>query len=399
MNSNAAFTINSETEELLVHFLDGTLSSSDQDRFETLLRENPSFAEEVRAITSFDEMLDDAHLEKRWTDLADTAFLSEMQQQFAQAAVLGTATVLTGTGAAASAGTGATSSTSIAATVSGISASSGGAAGTGLGLATTKTVSVIGLGKLAVLLTSATITKVVLLTVVCGGIGYGVWKYQDSKATSNANSTSTPQTIPLIPQQQSASASQQNTAPEKPASSPASVTNSVTGESSAAKAPQTLPSSALVDKSTSLSPNDQTAETISQATDQDNKTSANIESSAALDLRIKIEQLVALVRTKEQNGDKAGLAFDAKKLAMLERTAGKLSESNEHFEKALKAAQSLKLHELEGEIRAELALLFKEQGNPEKALISLREAVKILSAENSSKATKWIKELERWEKR
>ena len=109
--------------------------------------------------------------------------------------------------------------------------------------------------------------------------------------------------------------------------------------------------------------------------------------------------MAAQVRMKEQSGDKAGFAFDAKKLAMLERTAGKFSESAEFFEKALKAAQNLKLRELEGEIRAELALLYREQGSAEKALTTLREAVKILTDEGSSKAAKWTKELDRWEKR
>ena len=84
---------------------------------------------------------------------------------------------------------------------------------------------------------------------------------------------------------------------------------------------------------------------------------------------------------------------------MLERTAGKYAESNEFFDKALKAAQAVKLRELEGEIRAELALLYREQGNTEKALSSLREAVKILTDEASTKAGRWAKELERWEKR
>ena len=83
---------------------------------------------------------------------------------------------------------------------------------------------------------------------------------------------------------------------------------------------------------------------------------------------------------------------------MLERTAGKYVESNEYFDKALKNAQALKLRELEGEIRAEIALLYREQGSTEKALASLREAVKILTDEGSTKAARWAKELERWEK-
>lgn len=397
MNSNAAFTINSETEELLVHFLDGTLSASEQDRFEALLRENPSFAEEVRAITSFDTMLDDAQLEKRWTDRADTAFLSEVQQQFAQAVVLGTATALVGTSAAASG----VSASGFSA--SSVSASAAGTTGTGLGLTTvTKTASALGLGKFATLLTGTAITKVVLLAALCGGIGYGTWKYAAStesvgtvSANSNNNTSTTPAPVQLAP----ASPQSQSPAQATPASLPKGTGNLVPTERSQAKTTEIPQHSVPTEKAVPQAQRAPVGETASNLPEQDNKTSANIESNAALDLRTKIEQLAALVRTKEQNGDKAGLAFDAKKLGMLERTAGKFSESNEHFEKALKAAQALKLRELEGEIKAESALLFKEQGNTEKALLSLREAVKILSEENSSKAAKWSKELDRWEKR
>lgn len=393
MNSNAAFTINSETEELLVHFLDGTLSASEQDRFEALLRENPSFAEEVRAITSFDTMLEDAQLEKRWTDRADTAFLSEMQQQFAQAVVLGTATALAGTSAAAS-----------GVSVSSVSASTAGTtAGTGIGLTTVaKTASALGLGKFATLLTGAAITKVVLLTALCGGIGYGTWKYaasRESVGMVSANPDNNTSTTPAPAQQAPASQQAQSPAQATPASLPKGTGNLAPTERSQVKTAEIPQHSAPADKAASPAQSAPASETASNSPEQDSKTSANIESNAALDLRTKIEQLAALVRTKEQNGDKAGLAFDAKKLGMLERTAGKFSESNEHFEKALKAAQALKLRELEGEIKAELALLFKEQGNTEKALLSLREAVKILSEENSSKAAKWSKELDRWEKR
>ncbi len=389
MNSNAAFTINSETEELLVHYLDGTLSASDQTRFEALLRQNPAFADEVRAISSFDEMLDDAHLDKRWLDRADTAFLSEMQQQFAQVAVLGAATAIAGTSAAAASGV---STTSVAS--SGISAATA-----------AKTASVLGAGKLATLLTSATITKAVLLTAVCGSIAYGTWKYADSKETP----LSAPQASATMQGQGATSSLEATPKAAQPPTSNAD--NAVSAERTQTKAnlvqkpssqtekPATQTQSTPQSVSQNVQQDAKQSDVLTAPTEQDSKTSANIESSAAQELRSKIEQLAAQVRAKEQSGDKAGLAFDAKKLGMLERTAGKFGESSEHFDKALKAAQSVKLRELEGEIKAEFALLFHEQGKTEKALQSLREAVKILTDEHSPKAAKWSKELERWEKR
>ncbi|MCU0424396.1 MAG: tetratricopeptide repeat protein [Candidatus Kapabacteria bacterium] len=387
MNSNAAFTINSETEELLVHYLDGTLSASDQTRFEALLRQNPAFADEVRAISSFDEMLDDAHLDKRWLDRADAAFLSEMQQQFAQVAVLGAATAIAGTSAAAASGV---STTSVAS--SGISAATA-----------AKTASVLGAGKLATLLTGAALTKVVLVTAVCGGIGYGAWKYAASKET--------PLSAPQASAQRQGATSSSETTPKAAQPPTPNAENALSAERTQTKANLVQKPSSQTEKSAtqtqttpqSVSQNVQQdakqSDVLTAPTEQDSKTSANIESSAAQELRAKIEQLAAQVRAKEQSGDKAGLAFDAKKLGMLERTAGKFGESSEHFDKALKAAQSLKLRELEGEIKAEFALLLREQGNTEKALQSLREAVKILTDEHSPKAAKWSKELERLEKR
>ena len=388
MNSFTAntFTLNSETEDLLVQYLDGTLSATGQARFETLLRENPAFADEVRAITSFDEMIDNAHLGERWIDRVDTAFLGEMQQQMAQALALGTATALTASAAA----TGATS-TSIGTTAAGVTTT---AAGVGVSTATKAGV-VLGTGKIATLLTGTFLAKSIVVAAICGGIGYGAWKYAPSSneaampsaPTSSASPTTTSRSASpegALQQPSAQNAPAPSTTAERSTDAAKQTAKSPSADNSAVQ-PQTTP------------PATQDATPI--VNEQDSKASAYIDSKAATELRNKIDQMAAQVRMKEQSGDKAGFAFDAKKLAMLERTAGKFGESGEFFDKALKAAQSLKLRELEGEIRAELALLYREQGSTEKAVTSLREAVKILTDEGSTKAAKWAKELERWEKR
>lgn len=377
MNTNAALTMNSETEELLLRYLDHALSADDQARFDTLLRENPVFADEVRSITSFDEILGGAHLETRWLHQVDTVFLSEMQQQMAQTIVLGTATASATASAASASAAGSSSALHTGAiTTSAATAVKAGAA--------------LSAGKAATILTSAFVAKSLVVLAVCGSIGYGAWKYTTSGEASSKTS---------LPASPSAQRTQQTVTtpsapPEKTATQPSvkpDITSSAHSEQSAAPSARNI---AAPDK-----PQNANTETLGTEDAQDTKASAHIESNAAQQLRTKIEQLTVQVRLEEQNGNKLGVADAAKKLGMLERTAGKLSESGEFLDKALKAAQNLKLRELEGEIRAELALLYREQGNVEKALVTLREAVKILTEEGSSKVSKWSKELDKWEKR
>lgn len=385
--TTTGFSMNEQMEELLVQYCDGTLSASDHVRFEALLRENPAFAEEVRAITSFDEVIDHAHLETRWADQIDTAFLSEMQQQLAQVVTLGAAAATVSVGAATSTTVSAASTT-------------GGTASVGIGtasVAASSATSGISASGLTTFLTGTLIGKSLLVAGVCTAVGYGAWKYtasapnvsnvpapaQSSQPTTDGQiSWETAQSQPSAPNAEQLGGAKSSELRTKQES------NAVDGASS----PNT--------QQQLLSQNAEGASSLTNEQEDKSKANANIESNAAQDLRNKIDQLSLQLRTKEQSGnDKAGVAFDAKKLGMLERTAGKYAESNESLDKALKAAQAVKLRELEGEIRAELALLYREQGNAEKALSSLREAVKILTDEASAKAGRWAKELERWEKR
>lgn len=380
--TTTGFSMDEQMEDLLVQYADGTLSASDHIRFEALFRENPAFAEEVRAITSFDDLIGDAHLETRWADSVDTVFLSEMQQQFAQVVTLGTAVATVGAAAstsAAGAGMGTSASASAAGTSVGTTIASG-IAGTSTGISA---------GTIASFLTGTLIGKTLLVAGVCSVIGYGAWKYTPTTAIAPAP---TVDRLGAPPAQM-----QRETSQNEPTTTAAKAPKTAT-PTSASAADALAKGQAVNLQQQSTAPGSETASSL--ASEQDNKTkaNANIESSAAQELRSKIEQLTVQLRLKEQSGDKAGAAFDLKKLGMLERTAGKYVESSEFFDKALKNAQALKLRELEGEIRAEIALLYREQGSTEKALTSLREAVKILTDEGSARATRWAKELERWEK-
>lgn len=380
--TTTGFSMDEQMEDLLVQYADGTLSASDHIRFEALLRENPAFAEEVRAITSFDDLIGDAHLETRWADSVDTVFLSEMQQQFAQVVTLGTAVATVGAAAstsAAGAGMGTSASASATGTSVGTTIASG-IAGTSTGISA---------GTIASFLTGTLIGKTLLVAGVCSVIGYGAWKYTPTTAIAPAP---TADRLSAPPAQM-----QRETSQNEPTTTAAKAPNTATPTSASAADALTKRQGVNLQQQ-STAPGSETASSL--ASEQDNKTkaNANIESSAAQELRSKIEQLAVQLRLKEQSGDKAGAVFDLKKLGMLERTAGKYAESSDFFDKALKNAQALKLRELEGEIRAEIALLYREQGSMEKALTSLKEAVKILTDEGSARATRWAKELERWEK-
>lgn len=376
--TTTGFTMTEQMEELLVQHCDGTLSASNQIQFETLLRENPAFAEEVRAITSFDAMIDHAHLETQWTNQVDTVFLSEMQQQFAQVVAFGTAAATASVATSAAASVGVSAGTTATTSVVGMSASGISSSG------------------FASLLTGTLIGKSLLVAGVCTAVGYGAWKYTASMPNTS-NVPASGQASQETTQGQISREATQNQPSVPNGAQTANTKPDVTltkkdGNGAGAPTNENVQNQAL-------SQGVEAAPIQANGQDDKSKTNANIESSAALELRNKIEQLSVQLRLKEQGGDKAGAAFDAKKLGMLERTAGKYAESNDFFDKALKAAQTLKLRELEGEIRAELALLYREQGNAEKALASLREAVKILTDEASAKAGRWAKELERWEKR
>ena len=325
----------------------------------------------------FDDLIGDAHLETRWADRVDTAFLSEMQQQFAQAVTLGTAVATAGAAASTTA-----ASTSVGTTIT------SGIAGTSTGISA---------GTITSFLTGTLIGKTLIVAGVCSAIGYGAWKYTPTTANIPAPTTDR-LSAPSAQMQRETAQNEHNSAADAPAAKASSTAAPVgTGAVDALAKGQGVN---LQQQSTASGSETASSLASEQDNKQDNKTkaNANIESSAAQELRSKIEQLAVQLHLKEQSGDKAGAAFDLKKLGMLERTAGKYVESNEFFDKALKNAQALKLRELEGEIRAEIALLYREQGSMEKALASLREAVKILTDEGSARATRWAKELERWEK-
>lgn len=381
--------MNEQTEEMMMRYMEGTLSPEESLRFESLLLEQPALADELRALQSFDEALANVDSGAQWLDKVDIGFLSDVQSQMAQVAA---SFASVASAASVSATNAAVSSSAVS---SSVAASSGSFA----------------------VLGSAAIGKIALSLLACGLLGYGAWKFAVAPSNGGAASeTSGLASSDLQPRAQQESLQEAATPNEQEAvSNPApqddsrviSTNNGRAGaispnatlqqsarqsslENAAAEPPppshENLPHSALGSES----------ETQAQQDQEKSRLQASIESSSAQDLRAKIDQLAAQVKTKEQSGDRLGVAFDAKKLGMLERAAGRYAESYESLSKALKAAQGLKVRELEGEILAETAVLHREQGNNDKALQTLHEAIALLAAEKSSKTARWEREYERW---
>jgi hypothetical protein len=383
MNTDVNANLTTHTEELLVKYMDGGLSTAEQENFETLLTTNPTFAEEVRVLVQFDEFLETAPLATRWSNSVDTTFLSGIQQQLAHVVASGAATTLAG---------------------SALASSIVGKSGTGAATATIATKGIVA---------TSLLTKTLIVAALCGTVGIGVWKYRASTE---------PQAAPILPSEQtvmqSSNQAKNNQAPNNQAPNNQAPNNQAPNNqapSNHATFTDAVPSKLNLSANHTPQKDDALKHITTQADDksetpappaspvnttipeQDARSSASIE--RADKQREIAERLTQELRHYEQSGDNANAAITAKRLGMVARQVGHFEEGNIYFAKALKTAQSLKLKELEGEIRAEQAVLYRATGNMEQALSTLREAIKNLSASESSSLAKWTKELERWEKK
>jgi tetratricopeptide (TPR) repeat protein len=101
------------------------------------------------------------------------------------------------------------------------------------------------------------------------------------------------------------------------------------------------------------------------------------------------------LQAKEASHDRTSAAFIEKSLGALLRQAGNASESRLHLNSAAKAAHELGLQELEGEARAELALVDAAEGKKARAVQGLQEALGILNSTKSATVARWQKELDK----
>lgn len=366
-------------DELLALYLDGTLSEGQRADFDRLLTTSPAFAEEVREILAIQDML----VEPSLGDERTATFLRTVEDNLANAVIAAGAATTAGAIATAIGKTALSASTaSTAASAVSTSTVSAGAASWASSLLSTVFAST----------TSMVISAGIGIATIAGGaatVSYVMKKNRieqyaaDNQAVTNQatpkqgseraeTNTSTPQGTPQNTEAQSTpppTASTADHTPDISAQRQADAQNS-------ASAPVSEP-----EQTANAKPREYTARI----------SGGGMQGRYAATIADYEKQLQA----KEASNDRTGAAFVEKSLGALLRQAGNTSQSRVHLDNASKAAQKLGLQELEGEARAELALLDAAEGKKARAVQGLQEALGILNAAKSASSTRWQKELEK----
>lgn len=434
------------TEELLLRYVEGSLSDDDAQEFSRLLHQQPELAAEASKLQHFEQFLTQAQLQQSEEERVDTAFLLSMQQRLAQAISTGSVlhSHLDNAQNVHQQGTKTPSSSEPASTapqyaddnsnsssapdnapknVSDAMPSSHSPATTG---STAKPISGIEwhansslLHSSSAILGNSLAVKISLAVVFVATTVLGVWKYvteEPSDMLPFGLPTSSEQngTLPRSGQQQPTTkkSSQERSNQEKnqrtpqqqaqkSSSHPASQKQQVSSNQSSA-------SEALMPQKNQGSSQTLVNETPYESTPE-SKTTSKAESNAESRVSIHstateqnktqrtLEELARQARTKEQSGDRLGAAFALKQLAIVQRGAGLNIESAASLARALSIAQSLNVRELEGEIIGEQAKLAIKQGEYEQARTALRRAIDILSGQNAASTSRWKRELQHLE--
>jgi tetratricopeptide (TPR) repeat protein len=361
--------LNAHTEDLLVKYMDGTLSVAEEQEFTSLLTTDPSFAEEVRAVADFDEFLENTPLAKRWESeieksVIDTGFLADVQRNTAE-------TVFAK----------ASSSAGAVAQASSQGASQGAA-----------------LQHSATLLSKSFVVKSLVVAAAAGVVGIAAWKYNASRETALTNAVPQTQLQQTLPEASSSSTSSLQNTPQETQSK--AETRDIAAQKSNPTAQYSSSNKPILNEEPSPKASENlTAQAPPTVKPEAQNAEANANILGSGKYQEQIEQFTQQYRTHEQSGEATSAAFSAKRLGMLLCKDRRFDESASYFAKALKTAQNLKLKELEGEIIAEQAVLYKTMGNTDKAISTLRVAIGILTDAASNSLPKWSSELERWEKR
>jgi anti-sigma factor RsiW len=372
-------------DELLAMYLDGTLSEGQRTDFDRLLQTSPTFAQEVREILTIQGMLFEPALD----DAQTSAFLRTVEDNLATAVIAA--------GAAATAGT-----VAVAVGKSAFAASTTAAAGTAAA-STATTASAVSAGAGTVSWASSLLSTIFASTtsmVVSAGIGIAtiasgaaVVNYVVKKNTTEKQISERQATEPageqrtVISQEATAQNAETQVTPPK-ASTADHTTPDITAQRQAdaqngASAPAVAikEDNAQSDAQTNAKPREYTAR-ISGGSMQGRYADA-------------IADYGKQLQAKEASHDRNGAAFVEKSLGALLRQAGNASESRLHLNNAVKAAHELGLQELEGEARAELALVDAAEGKKVRAVQGLQEALGILNTTKSTTVARWQKELDK----
>ncbi len=376
-------------DELLALHLDNALSDAERQEFELRLQSSPELMQEAKELHTIQNMLFAPAKE----DATSLAFLRGVEENIAASLLASGAAATTGavisatsikTGASAVAGVAAKTAASAGAVATGAAASAGSAS--------------VGIGAMWASLVASVSSSVVGASLAAASvIGSGAAVYYTVISPSSAEKTAqqTVQQQAPAPQSQALTESKHNQiSQEQPSSiSPSATASSAVSTTSPAEKSATTNPTTMSPAATSSDAGKTARESQSSAAEY----SARISGGTSIQGRFaaSIQDYTRQLQEKEAAGDRIGAALVEKSLASVLREAGQFSESRNHLQKALNAAQKLGMKELEGEVRGEQGLLLLTEGKSTQAEQALRDAVSILTSQQSRSTTRWQRELDK----
>jgi hypothetical protein len=363
-------------DALLSLYLDGSLSAEQRAEFERQMLATPSFAQEVRELETLQTMLN----APQELDERSAAFLRSVEDALAVSVVAaaGVSTLGAGISAATGAGGASAAQTTASAWISSLASSV-------IASATASTGS---------LLISASLALATL-----GGVGaatyFGLQK-QAQNAPAEQKAVAPARNLPqeYVAQEQTPKQTQESGGGGGAAQSQDQTTANEADFPWAASSQ--IISSQTVSSQTTSSPAQPNDNGIAQTKPKAREYKAQISGGDARERYAgAVQEYMRQLQEKEAANDRAGAALVEKSLGALLRQSGDLPLSRKYLSASFSHARALGLAELEGEARAEIALVEFAEGKPKQALETLQEALNILAAAKSPERERWQKE---WEK-
>jgi anti-sigma factor RsiW len=367
-------------DELLAMYLDGTLSEGQRTDFDRLLQTSPTFAQEVREILTIQGMLFEPALD----DARTSAFLRTVEDNLATAVIAAGAAATAGTLAVAVGKSAFAASTTAAGTAAASTPTTASAASVGAG--TVSWASSL-LSTVFASTTSMVVSAGIGVATIASGAAVVNYAVKKNNAEKQIAERQAGEQRTVISQEATAPNLETQATPPK-ASTADHTTPDITAQRQAdAQNGASAPTAAIKEDH---------AQSDVQANAKPREYTARI-SGGSMQGRYAdaIADYGKQLQAKEASHDRNGAAFVEKSLGALLRQAGNASESRLHLNNAVKAAHELGLQELEGEARAELALVDAAEGKKARAVQGLQEALGIFNTTKSTTVALWQKELDK----
>jgi hypothetical protein len=391
-------------DALLSLYLDGSLSAEQRAEFERQMLATPSFAQEVRELETLQTMLN----APQELDERSAAFLRSVEDALAVSVVAAAGVSTLGAGITA-AGAHSASATSASA---GVGLAAGGNAGATATQATASSwISSLASSVLAsaTASTGSLLISASLALATIGGVGAATYfglQQQAQNAPAEQKAVAPARNLPqeYVAQEQTPEQTQESANGGSAAQSQDQTTANEADFPWAASSQiissqiisSQIISSQIISSQTASSPTQISDNGIAQTKPKAREYKAQISGG---DTRERyagaVRDYMRQLQEKEAANDRAGAALVEKSLGALLRQSGDLPLSRKYLSASFSHARALGLAELEGEARAEIALVEFAEGKPEQALETLQEALNILAAAKSPERERWQKE---WEK-